>query len=212
MELMDNSLTVFLENSTQPIPHNIQVNICHDIALALSFLHSNRIIHRDLSSNNVLLINYVKAKVTDFGMARLSDQMPLATQHTFTMCPEAVKANSAYTEKIDCFSFGVITIQIITQQFPNPANRRKEIQVYQPGLPPTVEVPVSEIERRQNHIDEIDPHHPLLPVALDCLNDADFERPTAHHHCERIAGLKQDPRYSESVRLVEACKGFSRAE
>ena len=214
MELMDNNLiiTVFLESSTQPIPHNIQVNICHDIALALSFLHSNRIIHRDLSSNNVLLTNYVKAKVTDFGMAKLSDQMSLVTQHTFTMCPgtdvymppEAVKANSAYTEKIDCFSFGVITIQIITQQFPNPVNRRKEIQVDQPGLPPTVEVPVSEIERRQNHIDEIDPHHPLLPVALDCLNDADFERPTAHHLCERIAGLKQDPRYSESVRLVEA--------
>ena len=70
MELMDDSLTHFLESSQQPIPYHIQVNICHDIALALSFLHSNGIIHRDLSSKNVLLISNVRAKA-DFGMARL---------------------------------------------------------------------------------------------------------------------------------------------
>ena len=52
MELMDESLTHFLESSTEPIPYHIQVNICHDVVLALSFLHSNKIIHRDLSSNN----------------------------------------------------------------------------------------------------------------------------------------------------------------
>ena len=79
MELMDDSLTHFLESSPQPIPYNIQVNICHDIALALSFLHSNGIVHRDLSSNNVLLIDNVRAKVTDFGMARLGDQNPRGT-------------------------------------------------------------------------------------------------------------------------------------
>ena len=75
MELMDDSLTHFVESSTQPIPYHIQVNICHDITLALSFLHFNSIVHRDLSSNNVLLNgNAIRAKVTDFGMARLGDQ------------------------------------------------------------------------------------------------------------------------------------------
>ena len=87
MELMDDSLTHFLESSSQPIPHHIQVNICHDITLALSFLHSNSIVHRDISSNNVLLIGNVRAKVTDFGMAKLGDQNPRATHLTFTMCP-----------------------------------------------------------------------------------------------------------------------------
>ena len=71
MELMDNSLTHFLEGSPQPIPYHIQVNICHDVALALAFLHSNRIIHRNLSSNNILMIADVQTKVTDFRMARL---------------------------------------------------------------------------------------------------------------------------------------------
>ena len=106
MELMDDSLTHFMESSPQPIPYHIQVNVCHDITLALSFLHSNGIVHRDLSSNNVLLIGNVRAKVTDFGMARLGDQNPRVSQLTFTMCPgtdvymppEAVKI-SQYTQR-----------------------------------------------------------------------------------------------------------------
>ena len=56
MELMDESLTRFLESLTGPLPYHSQLNICHDVALALACLHSNAIIHRDLSSNNVLLI------------------------------------------------------------------------------------------------------------------------------------------------------------
>ena len=53
MELMDNNLTNYLEQSQEPVPYNTQVDICHDVALALSYLHSNEIIHRDLYSNNV---------------------------------------------------------------------------------------------------------------------------------------------------------------
>ena len=62
MELMDDSLTHLLESSPQLIPYHIQVNICHDITLTLSFLHTNNIIHRDISSNNVLLIGDVEPK------------------------------------------------------------------------------------------------------------------------------------------------------
>ena len=127
MELMDDSLTHFLESSPQPIAYHIQVNICHDITLALSFLHSNSIVHRDLSSNNVLMIGNVRAKVSDFGMARLSDINPQATCFTNTMCPgtdvymppEAVQNKPVYTEKIDCFSFGVIAVQILNGNSPN---------------------------------------------------------------------------------------------
>ena len=213
MELMDDSLTHFLESSTQPIPYHIQVNICHDITLALSFLHSNSILHRDLSSNNVLLVgNAIRAKVTDFGMARLGDQNTRETNLTFTMCPgadvymppEAVQDNPSYTEKIDCFSFGVITLQILIRQFPKPGDRRKRMEINHPGLPrSTYEMVISEIERRQNHISIIDPNHTLLQVFLDCLKDKDVERPSAQQLCERVAALKEDPEYSESVRAAE---------
>ena len=80
MELMDSSLTQFLEQSEEPLPFHIQVDTCHGIALALAYLHSNGIIHRDLSSNNVLLIGPGnRAKVTDFGMSKLADANPRMT-------------------------------------------------------------------------------------------------------------------------------------
>ena len=212
MELMDDSLTHFLESSPQPIPYHIQVNICHDITLALSFLHSNGIVHRDLSSNNVLLRGNILAKVTDFGMAKLGDLNPQATRYTFTMCPgtavymppEAVKDDPVYTEKIDCFSFGVIIIQTSTRQFPKPGNRRQEVEINHPGLPQgTLEVRLAEVDRRQNHISQVDPNHPLLPIALNCLKDKDSERPSAQQLCERVAGLKERSEYSDSVAAAQ---------
>ena len=212
MELMDESLTHFLESSPLPIAYHIQANICHDITLALSFLHSNGIVHRDLSSNNVLLIGNIRAKVTDFGMVKLGDLNPQATRYTFTMCPgtdvymppEAVKDRPVYTEKIDCFSFGVIVVQILTQQFPKPGDRRQEVEINHPGLPRgTVEVRIAEIDRRQNHISQVGPNHPLLPIALDCLKDKDIERPSAQQLCDRVASLKERPEYSESVTAAQ---------
>ena len=73
MELLDGNLTDFLEHSDGPIPYHLQVNLWHDIALALTYLHSRHIIHRDLSGNNVLLIAGNRAKVTDFGMSMLTE-------------------------------------------------------------------------------------------------------------------------------------------
>ena len=204
MELMDDNLTHFLESTAQPIPDHIQVNICHDISLALSFLHSNNIVHRDLSSNNVLLRGNVLAKVADFGMARLGDINPRVTRISNTMCPgtdvymppEAVQDKPVHTEKIDCFSFGVIIVQILTQQFPKPGDRLQEVTLNHPGLPRgTVCVRVPEIDRRQNHIGLVNPDHSLLSIALDCLKDALAERPSAHELCERVAALKESDEY-----------------
>ena len=133
MELMDDNLTNYLESSKQPLAYQIQVSICYDISLALSFLHSNGIIHRDLSSNNVLMFGNSRAKVTDFGMA----MNPRATRPTYTMCPgsdvymppETIKAKPTYNEKVDCFAFGVVVVQIITRKFPEPGDRQKELNI-----------------------------------------------------------------------------------
>ena len=209
MELMERSLTNYLESSNQPLPHHIQVNLTHDVALALSFLHSSNIIHRDLSSNNVLLIGTARAKVTDFGMARLEGLSFRRDRGTITMCPgtevymppEAREDRPRYNEKIDCFSFGVIVIQTITRQFPNPGDR--QIEVSDSRYTRALRMNVPEIDRRQNHISQVDGHHPLLPIALDCLKDRDVERPSAHELCERIVTLKNHRDYRESVQATE---------
>ena len=58
---------------------------------------------------------------------------------------------------------------------------------------------VRETQRRQFHIDLIEPAHPLLPVALNCLKDKDRERPSCHELCSRMSTLKASPKYTESV-------------
>ena len=212
MELMDDSLTHFLDSSQEAVHYHIQVNFCHDITLAISYLHSNGITHRDLSSNNVLLCGNVRAKVTDFGMAKLGDINPQATRVSFTTCPgtdaymppEAVKDKPVYTAKIDCFAIGTLIIQILTRCFPKPGDRLRAIQIDHPQFPGgTVYVPVSEIERRQNHISQVDPNHPLLPIALHCLKDSDVERPSAQELCHRVTVLKEIPQFTESVRRAQ---------
>ena len=45
MELLDESLTKMIEYSQQSLAYYVQVDICHDIAVAVSYLHSNDIIH-----------------------------------------------------------------------------------------------------------------------------------------------------------------------
>ena len=204
MELMDESLTGFLERSNKPLPYHLQVNLCHDIVLALAYLHLNGIIHRDLSSNNVLLIAGSRAKVTDFGMSKLSEMHPRITPLTQCpgtlayMPPEALKVPPVYSKKLDVFSSGVVAVQIITRNFPDPGPAMMEMEDarYPSG---TVLVPVLEVERRKNHIDLINPTHPLLPVALDCLKNRERERPSAQELCGRIAALKVEPQYSQSV-------------
>ena len=209
MELMDESLTRFLERSNDPLPYHTEVNLCHDIALALSYLHSNGIIHRDLSSNNVLLIAGSRAKVTDFGMVKLYDVNRSTTHLTpLTLCPgtvgymspEALKDRPVYTDKLDSFSLGILCVQIMTRQFPDPGDRFQAMVISDPRIPSgRVQVEVPEVERRKSHIDLIDPTHPLLPVALDCLKDSDRERPSCHELCGRISILKASPKYIESV-------------
>ena len=204
MELMDESLTRFLERSTGPLPYHTQLNICHDVALALAYLHSNDIIHRDLSSNNVLLIGEgSRAKVTDFGMSKLESINPRMTP--LTMCPgtqacmppEALVNPPRYSNKLDCFSHGVLAIQIVTRQFPNPTDATTTVEDarYTTGV---IHAPVPERKRRKKDIDLVDPNHPLLPLALHCLKDKDTERPSAVELCGRLTTLKSQPRYASS--------------
>ncbi|XP_064387421.1 probable serine/threonine-protein kinase kinX [Halichondria panicea] len=207
MELLDESLTHFLELSPGDIPYHIQVNLSHDIAQALAFLHSNGIIHRDLSSNNVLLIAGSRAKVADFGMSKFTDinVTRLATMTTCPgtpafMSPEALNEPPVYTEKLDNFSFGVLLVQITTRQFPKPTNRFEIRELLDPRFPNQkiqANVLVPEIKRRQAHISLIE-YPLLLQIARHCIKDKDVERPSSQQLCQTLSALKMTARYQES--------------
>ena len=209
MELMDESLTHFLESSPGDIPYHIQVNLSHDIAQALAFLHANGIIHRDLSSNNVLLIAGSRAKVTDFGMSKFIDlnatRLATMTQCPGTpvfMSPEALDEPPVYTEQLDNFSFGVLLVQMATKKFPRPGNRFETVEIPSPRNPACTvrsRVLIPEVERRQAHISLIDSTHPLLPTALECLKDEAVERPSSQQLCQSLDTLKGTVKYKESL-------------
>ena len=111
------------------------------------------------------------------------------------MPPEVVKDKPVYTEKIDCFSFGVIAIQIMTRLFPQLGDRQKDTGI--------LARKITEHERRQNHISKIYSSHLILAIALNCLKDKDVERPSALQICKFLATLKKNSDYSESVRLTD---------
>ena len=196
MELMDESLTHYLERLTSPVPHHMKLNIAHDVSLALEFLHGIGVLHRDLSGNNVLLIAGKRAKVTDFGMAKVWEsgqtQMTPATFCPGTMAympPEAFKAEPVYTEKLDVFSAGVVYLQVLTRKFPSPSDRVR--QVYNDERYPTgIEVIIPERDRREADISLVSSDDPLLQIALDCMHDKAFMRPYATEVCGRIETLK----------------------
>ena len=157
MELMKESLTHFLETSSTELPYHVQVNISHDIALAVVHLHRNGILHRDLSSNNILLNAGCQAKVTDFGMSKIAASNPSMTRSKVTRCPgtlvymppEALSPQPRYSDKIDSFSIGVLVLQIITRKYPNPA--AASIVLEDPNSPTgesyTVEPPITDPPR-----------------------------------------------------------------
>ena len=205
MELMEESLTGFLEHSATSLPYHVQVNITHDIALALVYLHGNNIIHRDLSSNNVLLNAGSRTKVTDFGMSKMVDANPRMTRSKITQCPgtpvfmppEALRAKPRYSDKLDTFSLGVLMVQIVTRTFPAPTDA--EIVREDPSYPTgEIIVPVPELERRKKDMDKVPSTHPLLPLALHCLKDRDRERPTAAQLCQSLEQLKAAQAYAAS--------------
>ena len=206
MELCDESLCHFLERSPRPIPYHIQVNIAHDIALALVYLHLNNITHRDLTAKNVLMIAGVRAKVTDFGMSKLASVNPRMTPLTLCpgnvqyMSPEALEEPPSYTHKLDMFSFGVLLVQIMTRQFPNPGPRFKLIHV--PGYP-DARVPAPETERRSSHLRMIADTHPLKAIAITCLENKEEERPSAQQLNSTLSGLKQEPAYTQSLQQAQ---------
>lgn len=211
MELMDCSLTQFVDGYKGAVPFHLQVNICLDVALALFYLHSNGLIHRDLSGNNVLMLGSARAKVTDFGMARLVDPQRLSVV-TRTVCPgtdvymppEALDDPPTYTEKMDCFSLGVIMVQILSQRFPSPTARKKKVKIENPGLLEgvMVDVPVPEVERRQEHIKKINSSHPLLSAMIKCLVNKSADRPSSEQLCKWFSELKRSQAYKESKKAA----------
>ncbi|KAK1354103.1 putative leucine-rich repeat receptor-like protein kinase [Heracleum sosnowskyi] len=101
-----------------------RVNIVKGVAHALSYMHHGcnpPIVHRDISSNNILLNFNMEASVADFGASRLLD--PDSSRRTVVagtcgyIAPELAQT-MVVTEKCDVYSFGVVVLEVLMGRHP----------------------------------------------------------------------------------------------
>ncbi|XP_059451358.1 probable leucine-rich repeat receptor-like protein kinase At1g35710 [Corylus avellana] len=101
-----------------------RVNVIKCIAHALCYLHHEcipTIVHRDITSNNILLNSKLEAFVSDFGTAKLLD--PDSSNQTLVagtygyVAPELAYTMKV-TEKCDVYSFGVVALEILMGRHP----------------------------------------------------------------------------------------------
>ncbi|KAM9852045.1 serine/threonine-protein kinase Nek10 [Aulostomus maculatus] len=112
-----NSLKQKQQQFTEDRIWNVFIQLC----LALRYLHKEkRIVHRDLSPNNIMLGEKDKVTITDFGLAKQKHESSKLTSVVGTIlysCPEVVK-NEPYGEKADIWALGCILYQMATLQPP----------------------------------------------------------------------------------------------
>ena len=159
LELMATSLRSQLRRETYFQPLVVKA-ISLDVARGLNYLHliqPDPIVHRDISSANVLLeviqLNQWRAKLTDYGSVNLLRQ--LHTENPGSPAYAAPEASNPRLQspKMDIYSFGALVLEILTGRLPAPDDR--------PGL------------LRRVH------HDQLLHLIRRCLSDNPEDRPSA---------------------------------
>jgi len=98
---------------------NTRQRIISDIAKGLAYLHedcSHKIIHLDIKPQNILLDQYLNAKISDFGLSKLTekDKSKVMTRMRGTrgyLAPEWL--SSVITEKVDVYAFGIVLLEIL---------------------------------------------------------------------------------------------------
>ena len=197
MELMDTSLTAFVENSKSQITVQTKMSILYDVSKGLDFLHKHKpqILHRDLSSNNVMLTRcQIAAKIGDLGVAKVVRADNRQTKSKLTtapgtlhfMPPEAlVDDNPVYGTPIDVFSFGGIALHLFSEEWPTPGGQKM--------IDPATEelVALSEAKRRQKYLDKITGKVEVLRGMVErCLSDNPKKRPPIQEVSVFIEPLK----------------------
>ena len=159
MELMATSLRSQLRRETYFQPLAVKV-ISLDVARGLNYLHliqPDPIVHRDISSANVLLevnpLNQWRAKLTDYGSVNLVRQLHTANPGSPAYAAPEASNRCLQSPKMDIYSFGALILEMLTGRLPAPDDRPSLLQrVY---------------------------HEQLLHMIRRCLSDNPEDRPSA---------------------------------
>ncbi len=159
MELLESKTLKDYINEHGALSNDLTLKIAAQIASALEAAHKSHIIHRDIKPQNIVLNRNMVAKVTDFGIAKITN-VPSATITSFGTTMGSVHyfspehAKGGYTdEKSDIYSLGVVMYEMATSKLPFDADSPvsvalKHIQEtpVEPGeINPKVSVALNEI-------------------------------------------------------------------
>lgn len=123
-----------LENllaSGEPLPPDEAARIASEVASGLAHAHERGLVHRDMKPGNVLFDDEGRAKITDFGIARVEGASTLTEAGTLLgtaayFSPEQASSEPA-TPASDVYSFGVILYRILTGRLPFEAESPLEL-------------------------------------------------------------------------------------
>ncbi|KAL5561725.1 hypothetical protein UlMin_031472 [Ulmus minor] len=104
-----------IRNRKKKLPFKTVVQLALDLSRGMSYLHSQKIVHRDVKTENILLDSHRNLKIADFGVARVEAQNPRdMTGETGTlgyMAPEVLDGKP-YNRKCDVYSLGICLWEI----------------------------------------------------------------------------------------------------
>uniref|UniRef100_A0ACD5TD99 Uncharacterized protein n=1 Tax=Avena sativa TaxID=4498 RepID=A0ACD5TD99_AVESA len=110
-----------IKNRRRKLAFKVVIQIALDLARGLSYLHSQKIVHRDVKTENMLLDKTRTLKIADFGVARLEAANPSdMTGETGTlgyMAPEVLNGNP-YNRKCDVYSYGICLWEVYCCDMP----------------------------------------------------------------------------------------------
>ena len=137
-ELLPTSLRKELEKRDYHMSPDQLKSISLDVARALNYLHQMQpdpIIHRDISSANVLLepqpCQHWRAKVTDYGSANFQQQLRTVGPGALVYAAPEAHSPDLQSTKMDIFSFGVLLVEMCTAEFPEVSARERLIHSIQ---------------------------------------------------------------------------------
>lgn len=125
------SLTDFIKKfKNKRLPISRLISFIKDIITGLDFIHKNKIIHRDLKSNNILIdkvgTSGLQCKISDFGCSyvydlkkEMEDEDPRTFKGTLQwISPEIIMEHGIQDYKTDIWSFGCVILEMITSKLP----------------------------------------------------------------------------------------------
>jgi len=201
MERLYSNLTDLMEANPK-IPLKMKLSFIHDVAKGLNYLHTYTpvIIHRDLSTNNVLVSTGMVAKIGDLGTMRLVDGKKLS-QMTRDACtvdfmpPEVLFDKPVYSTAMDVFSFACVCLHMLSQKWPTPS---KPVETD----PDSQELrPRSEAQRRGAYMEGI--NDDVRTLATSCLHNSAEKRPSIGDVCSQMEHIVTKQQSTPSATLLD---------